>query len=77
MIIISSGKPGAKGGRLVRENNGKFGYAAGAKGYRWLEAEMVKQYGLEDQIDTGYFDEMKQKAIEAVSEFGDFEAFVH
>lgn len=70
-------KPGAKGGRLVRENNGKFGYAAGAKGYRWLEAEMVKQYGLEDQIDTGYFDEMKQKAIEAVSEFGDFEAFVH
>lgn len=69
-------KEGARGGRLVRENNGKYGYAAGAKGYRWLEAETVKKYGLEDQIDISYFEEMKKQAIDAVSEFGDFEAFV-
>ena len=69
-------KPGAGGGRLVRENNGKFAYAAGSKGYRWLEAETVRKYGLEDQIDISYFEEMSQKAIEAVSEFGDFNYFV-
>ena len=51
-------KPGSGGGRLVRENNGKYAYAAGAKDYRWLEAETVKQYGLEDQIDLGYFEKL-------------------
>ena len=70
-------KPGAKGGRLVRENNGKYGYAAGAKGYRWLEAETVKEYKLEDQIDISYFDEMKNEAIEAISVFGDFASFAN
>ena len=68
-------KPGCGGGRLVRENNGKFAYAAGSKGYRWLEAEMVKEYGLEDQIDRSYFDAMKNDAIETISKFGDFAAF--
>ena len=69
-------KPGAGGGRLVRENNGKYAYAAGAKGYRWLEAEMVKEYHLENQIDISYFEELKQKAVEAISAFGSFENFV-
>lgn len=69
-------KPGSGGGRLVRENNGKYAYAAGAKGYRWLEAEMVKEYHLEDQIDISYFEELKQKAVEAINAFGSFENFV-
>ena len=68
-------KPGAGGGRLVRENNGKYAYAAGSKGYRWLEAEMVKQYGLEDQIDLSYFEKQKEDAIQTISEFGDFQTF--
>lgn len=68
-------KPGCGGGRLVRENNGKYGYAAGSKGYRWLEAEMVKEYGLEDRIDKSYFDAMKNDAVETISKFGDFAAF--
>ena len=70
-------KSGCSGGRLVRENNGKYGYAAGAKGYRWLEAETVKEYKLEDSIDISYFDEMKNKAIEAISAFGCFETFAN
>lgn len=69
-------KPGEGGGRLVRENNGKYAYAAGSKGYRWLEAEMVKRYHMEDKIDISYFEELKNKAKEAVSEFGDFDRFV-
>lgn len=67
---------GAGGGRLVRENNGKFGYAAGAKGYRWLEAETVKKHGLEDKIDRSYFEKMKDDAIQAIEKFGNFEQFI-
>ena len=69
-------KPGYGAGRLVRENNGKFGYAAGSKGYRWLEADTVKEYKLEDQIDLSYFDVQKEKAIASIRDFGDFESFV-
>lgn len=70
-------KDGYGGGRLVRENNGKYGYAAGAKGYRWLEAETVKEYGLEDAIDISYFEDLKNDAIRTISEFGDFDAFAN
>lgn len=66
---------GAGGGRLVRENGGKYAYAAGSKGYRWLEAETVKRYKLEDKIDRSYFDELADKARNAIEVFGDFEAF--
>lgn len=69
-------KPGAGGGRLVRENNGKFAYAAGSKDYRWLEAETVREYHLEDQIDMRYFEDLKNDAIAAIAQFGDFEEFV-
>jgi len=69
-------KVGAGGGRLVRENNGKYGYAAGAKGWRWLEAETVKELGLEDRINREYFDLQAEDARNAIRVFGDFEAFV-
>lgn len=69
-------KPGHGGGRLVRENNGKFGYAAGSKDYRWLEAEIVKQMHLEDSIDISYFEGLKNDAIATISKYGDFDAFV-
>lgn len=66
---------GSGGGRLVRENKGKYAYAAGSKGYRWLEAEMVKKYHLEDKIDLSYFEKQKEDAIEAISKYGDFYTF--
>ena len=68
-------KPGCGGGRLVRENNGKYAYAAGSKDYRWLEAETVRELHLEDKIDLGYFEGLKNDAIATISQFGDFEAF--
>lgn len=68
-------KPGAGGGRLVRENNGKYAYAAGSKDYRWLESDMVKELHLEDQIDMSYFNGLANDAIETISQFGDFYAF--
>lgn len=69
-------KDGCGAGRLMRENNGKYAYAAGSKGYRWMEAEKVKEFGLEDQIDISYFEAQKQDAVEAMRKFGDFDSFV-
>ena len=67
--------PGAGGGRLVRENGGKYANTAGSTGYRWLEAERVKELKMEDRIDTGYFEEIRQKAVNTINEFGDFNEF--
>lgn len=69
-------KSGNGGGRLVRENGGKYAYAAGTKGYRWLEAEKVKEYKMQDQIDISYFEVQKEDAIASISKFGDFQSFV-
>ena len=68
-------KPGAGGGLLLRENNGKYSFAAGAKGYRWMESEMVKTLGLEDQIDLSYYRKLADDARATIENFGDFESF--
>ena len=69
-------KPGCGGGVLLREQNGKYYAAAGSKGYRWMESEMVRNLGKEDQIDVGYFNKLVDDAIDNISKYGDFEAFV-
>ena len=70
-------KEGVNAGILLREKDGKFNSATGAKGYRWMEAEMVTNLGLEDQIDRGYYDRMVNEAIETIEKFGDAEMFLH
>lgn len=69
-------EPGTGGGLLMREKDGKYYAATGTKGYRWLEAEVVKDLGISDQIDTSYHDSLVNDAIEHISKFGDFEKFV-
>ena len=69
-------KPGCGGGLLMREKDGKYYAATGSKGYRWLEFEMVKTLGKEDDIDRSYYDKLVNEAVEDISEFGDFEWFV-
>ena len=69
-------KPGCGGGVLLREQNGKYHAATGSKGYRWLESEMVRELGKEDDIDLTYFNKLVDDAHKSVSEYGDFEAFV-
>ena len=41
-----------------------------------MEAEMVKNLGLEDQVDRGYYDRMVDEAVKTIEQFGDFEMFV-
>lgn len=67
---------GTGGGLLMREKDGKYYAATGTKGYRWLEAEVVKDLGLSDQIDTSYHETLVDEAIKTISKFGDFDKFV-
>ena len=74
-------KPGCNGGELLREakdkeGNTKYDSATGAKGYRWLESEMVQELGKEADIDKSYYTELVDNAVEAISQYGDFERFV-
>lgn len=62
--------PGAGGGVLLRIKDGNEYAVTGTKGFEWLEAESVKELGLEDQIDYTYFDNMVDKAVDALNEVG-------
>lgn len=69
-------KEGCGGGLLLREKDGKHYAATGSKGYRWLESEMVKALGRENDIDRSYYDKLVQTAVETISKYGDFEKFI-
>lgn len=67
---------GAGGGELLRFDNEKYSSATGAKGYRWMEAEMVQQTGKVDCIDKSYYTKLVDEAVADISQYGDFEWFV-
>ncbi|GHU53572.1 hypothetical protein AGMMS49975_11980 [Clostridia bacterium] len=75
-------KEGCGGGILLRETinkeTGEKGYSAatGSKGYRWLESELVREFGKESDIDRSYYDRLVDDAVKDISAFGDFEWFV-
>ena len=80
-------KPGCGGGVLLREQDGKYHAATGTKKqgkipkgeddrYYWLESETVKITHKEDDIDQSYYRYLVDNAIEAISNFGDYEQFV-
>lgn len=68
--------PGKGGGILLREKEGKYYAATGSKGYRWLEAEVVKTLGKQSDIDRKYYNNLVDEAVKTISKFGDFEWFV-
>lgn len=79
-------KPGCGGGILVRQTTtpeGKTKYTSvtgtlkpDKTPYRWLEAEAVKLLGKEDDIDKSYYRRLVDDAVDAISQYGDFERFV-
>jgi hypothetical protein len=74
-------KPGCGGGELLREGkdkegNVKYSSATGAKGFRWLEAEMVKVLEKQNDIDRSYYDKQVDAAVEAIGKYGDVEWFI-
>ena len=67
--------PGHGGGLLVREKDGKYYSATGAKGYRWLESEIVRGTN-EEYIDRSYYNKLVDEAVATIKQYGDFEIFV-
>lgn len=64
------------GGVLYRKQGDKYHAVTGTKGYRWLEAEMVKVLHLEKKIDQSYFSELVDTAITTIGKFGDPSRFL-
>jgi hypothetical protein len=67
---------GSGGGILLREKEGKYYAATGTKGFRWLEAEMVKSLGREGDVNRNYYDALVDAAVEDISKYGDIEWFM-
>lgn len=68
--------PGRGGAVLYRKQDNKYNAATGTTGYRWLESEMVKSLGKEDDIDKSYYIKLVDDAVDAISQYGDFNWFV-
>ena len=70
--------PGAGGGLLMRkEADETFGYATGAKGFRWVESEVMEK--LDDwkkYIDIRYFRGLVDDARDTINKYCDFDLFV-
>lgn len=69
-------RPGKGGGILYRFKEGKYYAVTGTKGYRWLESDLIKSSGRQDDIDSSYQDNLVNNAIKHISEFGNFKKFV-
>lgn len=69
-------KEGCGGGVLLREDGERYVSVTGAKGYRWLESEMVKTLSKEQDIDRNYYISLVDDAVNSISKYGDFEWFV-
>ena len=80
---------GAGGGILLREDkdkegNVKYVAAVGTKKkntknevYRWLDAEDVIASKKEGDVDTSYFNQMVEEAVDTISKYGDCNEFIH
>jgi hypothetical protein len=74
--------PGYGGGELMRQTtdkdgNVKYGYASGAKGYRWLQSEDIHNMkNLDDIIDRSFYLKLVEEAIKDISVHGDAEWFL-
>lgn len=69
-------KPGCNGAELLRSKDDKYYAVTRTKGYRWMEAEIVKTNHLEDNIDMIYFNTLLDDAADSIRKFGDFEWFI-
>lgn len=69
-------KDGCGGGELFRMKDGRYYAAAGTKGYRWLEAETVKNLGKEKDVNEAYYKTLAEEAIKTIDKFDSFKSFV-
>ena len=68
--------PGKGGGQLVIDRGEKYVSAAGAKGYRWMDVEMVTELNKEKDIDPDYYKAQQEASLAKIAEFGDVDQFL-
>lgn len=69
-------KPGTGGGVLYRVKDDKYAAVTGTKGWRWMESEMVSLLNKQDDVNLDYYKAQVNDAVEAISQYTDFEWFV-
>ena len=72
---------GNGGGILLREQKGKYYSATGTKDpngkpYRWKEAAAVKASNETNIIDTSYYRNLVDTAIDTIAQYGDVDTFI-
>ena len=60
----------------MRINGEKYDAATGTKGYRWKEYEVVRNLGLDHEINRGYYEKQCEKAKAEINKYGKFDLFV-
>jgi hypothetical protein len=66
-----------EGGTLWRIKDGSKYAVTGTKGYSWITRDVAKAKHQADmlKIDTSYFEDLKQKAIDAIMQFNPGDSF--
>jgi hypothetical protein len=65
-----------KGAKLYRVHDGKYYAVSGTKNHFWVEAHVARTMD-NLKIDTSYFENLKDAAIETIEKFGDFREFTN
>lgn len=74
-------KEGHGGGLLVKEalakdGSTKYDAVTGTKGFRWANAETIKELNKADSIDKRFYQNLVDDAIESIGKYTDAEAFI-
>lgn len=67
---------GYGGGVLYRQSGEKYNAISGTKGYRWLEAEVVRSLKKENHINMDYYDSLLNDAKKTIEKYGDVDEFI-
>jgi hypothetical protein len=65
-----------KGAKLYRVHDGKYYAVSGTKNHFWIEAHIARTMD-NLKIDTSYFENLKDAAIETIEKFGNFQEFTN
>lgn len=69
-------RKGRGGADLLVYRKEKYDSVAGAKGFLWMEAEMVQKLGKEADRDAEYYEKQIDEAVKEIKKLGSFDRFI-